>query len=274
MNEMMSPVDGEQIVDAVANTEAGKPDAIGATEDILVTVMPIADIKIGTRHRKDMGDIAGLARSIADVGLLHPIVIRPDGTLIAGERRLAAFRQLERTEIPVTVVDLAEIVSGEFAENAHRKNFTPTEIDAIRRALEPIEKQAAKERMSEGGKGAKVSQPSRTTDRIGALAGVSGRTVEKIAEVVAAAEAEPKKFGHLVEEMDKTGKVDRAHQQLKIDRQREANAARGGRATTPSKPKKKGIPGWARHVGQSTPEAAPDLHRKDRTAGDCRCGNR
>jgi hypothetical protein len=43
--------------------------------------------------------------------------------------------------------------------------------------------------MSAGGKGAKVSQPLRATDKIGAFAGVSGRTVEKIAAV--ATEAEP-----------------------------------------------------------------------------------
>ena len=36
---------------------------------------PLDSIRIGERHRKDMGDIDGLARSIADVGLLHPIVI-------------------------------------------------------------------------------------------------------------------------------------------------------------------------------------------------------
>jgi hypothetical protein len=42
--------------------------------------------------------------------------------------------------------------------------------------------------MSEGGKGAKVSQPSRATDKIGSFAGISGRTVEKIAQVVEAAE--------------------------------------------------------------------------------------
>jgi ParB family chromosome partitioning protein len=177
------------------------------------------EIKVGQRHRKNMGDIEGLARSIADVGLLHPIVIRPDGTLIAGERRLAAYKLLRRTEIPVTIVDLDDIVRGELAENADRKDFLPSEIEAIRRALEPIEKAAAKERMSQGGKGGKVSQPSdepaRARDKIGALAGVSGRTVEKIAAVVAAAEAEPEKFGHLVEEMDKTGKVDRAHKQLR-----------------------------------------------------------
>jgi ParB-like chromosome segregation protein Spo0J len=176
--------------------------------------MPIADIKIGIRHRKDMGDIAGLAASIAEIGLLHPIVVKSDGTLIAGERRLAAFKQLDRTEIPVTIVDLDDIVRGELAENAERKDFLPSEIDAIRRALEPIEKAAAERRMK-AGTPAKVSQGSgRVTDKTGALAGVSGRTVEKIAAVVAAAEAEPEKFGHLVEEMDKTGKVDRAHKQL------------------------------------------------------------
>jgi hypothetical protein len=65
----------------------------------------------------------------------------------------------------------------------HRKDFAPSEIDAIRRALEPVERAAAKERMSDGGKGAKVSQPSRATDKIGAFAGISGRTVEKIAKV-------------------------------------------------------------------------------------------
>jgi ParB/RepB/Spo0J family partition protein len=190
----------------------------------------IAEVKVGQRHRKDMGDIDKLARSIADVGLLHPIVVRGDGALIAGARRLAACRLLEWTDIPVTVVDLTEIVQGEFAENANRKNFLPSEIEAIRRAMEPMEKAAAKGRMSQGGKRAKVSQPSRTADKIGALAGVSGRTVEKIAAVVAAAEAEPEKFGRLVEEMDKTGKVDRAHQQLKIERQRQVHAARAERA--------------------------------------------
>ena len=51
---------------------------------------PISSIHIGKRHRKDMGEIDALARSMADLGLLQPIVIRPDDRLIAGHRRLAA----------------------------------------------------------------------------------------------------------------------------------------------------------------------------------------
>jgi ParB-like nuclease family protein len=49
----------------------------------------------GLRHRKDMGDIAGLAAWIARVGgLLHPVVVQPNGVLIAGERRIHAAKLL------------------------------------------------------------------------------------------------------------------------------------------------------------------------------------
>ena len=60
-------------------------------------------------------------RASTEIGLLHPIVIRPDGKLIAGERRLRAAKLLGWTEIPVTVVDLDDVVRGEFAENASAK---------------------------------------------------------------------------------------------------------------------------------------------------------
>src|SRR5215470_9639509 len=94
---------------------------------------PINSIRVGTRHRRDLGDIDGLAVSIADVGMLHPIVITPDGMLVAGERRLIACKQLGWTEIAVTIVDLDDMVRGQLAENAIRKDFLPSEIDAIRR---------------------------------------------------------------------------------------------------------------------------------------------
>ena len=68
--------------------------------------LPIEQIITGARHRRDMGDIDGLAQSMSKDGLLHPIVIRPDGTLIAGERRLRAAQSLGWTNIRVTVVDI------------------------------------------------------------------------------------------------------------------------------------------------------------------------
>ena len=72
---------------------------------VMLKMFPISQIRVGNeRHRKELGDIDGLAASIADVGLLHPIVVKSDGTLIAGERRLAAIKQLGWTEVPVTIV--------------------------------------------------------------------------------------------------------------------------------------------------------------------------
>jgi ParB/RepB/Spo0J family partition protein len=109
------------------------------TVDIKPHTVPIEDVLVGRRHSRDLGNIDELARSIEEVGLLHPIVVRPDGTLIAGQRRLEAGKVLGWQSIPANVVDLTEIMRGEFAENAMRKSFLLSEIDAIRRELEPIE---------------------------------------------------------------------------------------------------------------------------------------
>ncbi len=177
--------------------------------------LPISRIKVRSRFRKSLGDIQSLAASIKDVGLLHPIVVRRDGRLIAGERRLRACQLLGWKHVPVNVIDIDQIVRGEFAENAFRKAFLPSEVDAIRRALEPLEQAAAKKRMSNGGKGAKVSQPSRTLDRIGSFAGLSGRSLEKIRTIMEAANRDPKRFGPLVEEIDRTGRVDGAYRTLR-----------------------------------------------------------
>ena len=186
-------------------------------------VRAVDGIIVGERHRRDMGDIDGLAASVGELGLLQPIVIRPDGRLIAGERRVHAAKLLGWTAIPVTVVDLDAVVEGEFAENAHRKDFLPSEIDAIRRTLESQEREAARQRMSDGAKGVETfhTLPGKTRDKIGAFASVSGRTVEKIAAVVEAAKAEPEKYGKLLADMDRTGRVNGVHRRLKIGQQAE-----------------------------------------------------
>jgi ParB family transcriptional regulator, chromosome partitioning protein len=48
--------------------------------------------------------VGGLAASIGAVGLIHPIVITPDKTLVAGQRRLEAVKLLGWTEVPVRAV--------------------------------------------------------------------------------------------------------------------------------------------------------------------------
>jgi hypothetical protein len=62
------------------------------------------EVRVGTRHRRDMGDIAGLAASIEDIGLLNPITVDETGMLLAGARRYAACKLLGWKEVPVNVL--------------------------------------------------------------------------------------------------------------------------------------------------------------------------
>jgi len=62
--------------------------------------MNIDQIQVGFRYRKDLGNLRTLAESIEEVGLLHPVVVTPEGRLVAGQRRLEACRMLGWTEVP------------------------------------------------------------------------------------------------------------------------------------------------------------------------------
>lgn len=100
------------------------------------SVIAISQIKVGGRHRKDMGDLAGLAASIEKQGLLQPIGITEGNELVFGERRLRACRDiLGWTEIPARVVNVTSILDGEHDENEVRKDFTPSERVAIAEAV-------------------------------------------------------------------------------------------------------------------------------------------
>ena len=158
------------------------------------TKMAIDAIELGDRHREDMGDVSSLARSIYQNQLLHPIVVTPGGMLIAGARRLAACRKLGWAEVPVRVVDLAEIVRGEFAENVDRKDFLPSELDAIRRKLEPeLATPQGRPKNSENFPSIEAARdaliaappPGKTADKVGRrIGGYSGKTLMKIRDVM------------------------------------------------------------------------------------------
>lgn len=101
----------------------------------------IDSIRIGTsRHRKDFGDLDALALDIRENGLLQPIGLTPEMTLVFGERRLRACRDvLGWTSIPARTVNVQSIAHGEFAENEMRKQYTPSERYAIVETLRGFE---------------------------------------------------------------------------------------------------------------------------------------
>lgn len=114
------------------------PPFQGKLLDILsdMSEILISNIKIGRRIRKDPGDITKLADSIKEIGLLHPIVINEKNELIAGKRRIEAFKTLGRDKIPATKINLRDLLRGELDENTIRKNFTSSEVVAIRKEIQ------------------------------------------------------------------------------------------------------------------------------------------
>jgi N6-adenosine-specific RNA methylase IME4 len=184
------------------------------------------EIVIGDRHRKEFGDLAALARSINDRGgLIHPIAVTTQNELIAGERRLRAWQlpecRFHDRPIPVTVIDIDSIVAGESDENDPelRKAFTPSEAVAVARALRPRFEAVAKERQREGGR-SKASgklpeaEKGETRAKIAKATGKGARTLAKAEAIIEAAEAEPDKFGKLVEAMDHAGRVNGPYKRL------------------------------------------------------------
>jgi ParB/RepB/Spo0J family partition protein len=92
------------------------------------------------RQRRELRDIEGLAASIAARGLINPITLQRDGTLVAGERRYRACRLLGWSEAPAQYVDDLseyELQCIELEENVKREALTwQEEADAIERLHE------------------------------------------------------------------------------------------------------------------------------------------
>jgi ParB family chromosome partitioning protein len=79
-----------------------------------------------------MGDLSELIASIAEKGIIEPLVVRQRGDrfqIVAGERRYQAAVQVGLRELPVVVrdVDDTEVIELALIENLQRKDLTPFE---------------------------------------------------------------------------------------------------------------------------------------------------
>lgn len=114
----------------------------------------VHDIEVGERARVDLGDLADLMASIRQLGLIQPIVVTADNKLIAGGRRLESCRRLGLDEVPVVVAehihDAVDLLKAERDENTCRKPMAASELIALGRQIEALEKPLATERRREG----------------------------------------------------------------------------------------------------------------------------
>jgi 16S rRNA G966 N2-methylase RsmD/DNA-binding XRE family transcriptional regulator len=190
----------------------------------LVIPIPIDRIRIGSRYRKDLGDLEGLAKNIKDIGLLHPVTIDEHSTLICGFRRIAACKLLGLKEIPAYVLNLEDVRSGELSENTFRKDFTFSEIVEIKKSIGHVERKNAFERQKQGQKlGGAMHNLShkdsnehggefplskyrqnkgKSRDKLAQCFGVSYKTLDNVEKVYDAAKADPKKYGDLMCRLD------------------------------------------------------------------------
>ena len=102
-------------------------------------LIPIEDIKVKKRVRKDMGDINALADSLKRFGQISPIVITKNNMLIAGGRRLEAARSLGWRTINAVVADIPDEVTKleyELEENIQRRDFSiEEEQEAVKKII-------------------------------------------------------------------------------------------------------------------------------------------
>lgn len=103
-----------------------------------VTKLRVADIE--PRHdqpRKDfdMEPLQALADSVAEYGVLVPLIVRENAVakdtyeIIAGERRWRAAKMAGITEVPVVIMDSDDMKTSEIAliENVQRQDLNPVE---------------------------------------------------------------------------------------------------------------------------------------------------
>lgn len=173
--------------------------------------MKISDIKIGNRFRQDLGDIHSLAESIKLTGLVQPVPVDENNNLIAGRRRIEAFKILGRDEIPVTVVSVNDMMTAEIHENTIRKNFTFEERAIIREKYKPKLQKVAEARQKTGRKpSGKLPQGGRVSELLGSYFGIGRKTNDKEERIYEGVKNNPEQFGRLPQKIDSGFSISKA----------------------------------------------------------------
>jgi DNA modification methylase/ParB-like chromosome segregation protein Spo0J len=156
-------------------------------------------------------------QSIAEKGVLEPIVIKAGGTVVSGHRRRAAVLKLYREgvlkddlvpcRVIVESVDALEEKELIVHYNRQRKK-TFSQIMREAEVLEEVEKERARQRQLSAlniGQQARLQaeQPERTSARVAKEVGLSPSTLERAARIWEAAKKGNKKAEELVQKLDK-----------------------------------------------------------------------
>ena len=104
-----------------------------ASKTVTLRISEIEPNRSQPRKQFDEESLAELSESIAQHGVLQPLLVRPmtDGTyqLVAGERRWRAARMAGLTEVPVVIREMTDRQASELSliENLQREDLNPME---------------------------------------------------------------------------------------------------------------------------------------------------
>jgi hypothetical protein len=174
-------------------------------------------IIINERFRRDLGDLTELKDSIVRCGgLVEPVVLDEHWNLVAGARRLQAYKELGYELIPARIVESPDSKLWEAEENICRRGFTPAEIVAAEDYFRSEEYARCLQARQEAWDKAKATgEPIVEPDnsvvmdarrRTAELTGMSARTVHKVRQIVEAAKENPD-LQSIVDELNRTHNV-------------------------------------------------------------------
>jgi ParB family chromosome partitioning protein len=167
--------------------------------------------------RQSMGDLSELMASVAEKGIIEPIVVRQRAArfqIIAGERRYQAAIQVGLRDVPVVIrdVDDTEVIEIALIENLQRKDLTAFEEAEAMQALgdrcgythEDLARRLGKSRTSVTESLALNGMPD-DVRKLCRLADISSKSL--LLQVVR--QSDPQKMLALVERLSREGAVTR-----------------------------------------------------------------
>ena len=208
--------------------------------------MKINEIKINPGRRDtQQRNVEELARSIAAVGLMNPITVTQDNTLIAGLHRLEAVKLLGWAEIECTVSDAGGLQAelAEIDENFVRAGLSHRELGdlLLRRkelyeAIHPETRQGMRNGQTAKNENFSLLQTKSFAQDTADKLGVSKRTVEQFVQTARDLTPEAKKI--IRDADDKITRNDALKiSRLPPDQQAEAAAVLTVTPPVPKKPK-------------------------------------
>lgn len=108
----------------------------------LCPVERIRPNKTQPRQHFDESQLADLAQSLREIGVIQPLIVKPDGedfVLIAGERRWRAAQRAGLQRVPVIIrnVDELQLLEMALVENIQRADLNPIEeAEAYQRLID------------------------------------------------------------------------------------------------------------------------------------------